>query len=62
MGRAAGAQERWMLGQSKEVRRSYVAEVVDASGDPELLGQIWMMRQSDPVRKSYVSEVLEPEL
>lgn len=51
-----------MLGQSKEIRRSYVAEVIDAPGDPELLAQIWMMRQPDEVRESYVSDVLEPEL
>ncbi|MBA2793264.1 MAG: hypothetical protein H0U32_04615 [Thermoleophilaceae bacterium] len=61
-GRAAGAQERWMLAQSKEVRRSYVEEVIDAPGDPELVAQIWMMRQSDEVRESYVSEVLERDL
>ncbi len=51
-----------MLAQSKEVRRSYVEEVIDAPGDPELVAQIWMMRQSDEVRESYVSEVLERDL
>ena len=61
-GRAGGARERWMLTQTKEVRRSYVAEVLDAPGDPEVLGQIWMMRQSDEVRESYIDEVLEPDV
>ena len=61
-GRVPGAQERWMLVQSKEVRHSYVAEVLDRPGDPELLAQIWMMGQPDDIRRSYVAEVLEPEL
>ena len=61
-GRAPGARERWMLTQTKEVRRSYVTEVIDAPGDPEVLGQIWMMRQSDSVRDSYVEEVLESQV
>ena len=51
-----------MLAQSNEVRRSYVAEVLDAPGSPDVLGEIWMMGQPDHVRQSYVSEVLEPEL
>jgi len=60
--RTAGNQERWMLVQSSEVRHSYVAEVLDVPGDPDLLAQIWMMGQPDHVRRSYVSEVLEPQL
>ncbi len=58
--RASAPEERWMLVQSRRVRTSYVAEVLDRPGDPELLRQIWMMRQPKPVRESYVKEVLEP--
>jgi len=61
-GRARTPEERWILGQSKAVRASYVREVFDAPGDPLVLQQIWMMRQPDAVRESYVREVLEPTL
>jgi hypothetical protein len=58
--RAAGAREEaWMLSQPREVRRSYVQEVVDRGGDP-VHAEIWMLLQSDAVRQSYVREVLEP--
>jgi hypothetical protein len=64
--RAAAAQARepeeaWMLRQAREVRASYVREVLDRGGD-ERLAEIWMLRQSDAVRESYVREVLEPAL
>lgn len=49
-----------MLVQSRKVRGSYVSEVLDRPGDPELLRQIWMMRQPADVRESYIREVLEP--
>jgi hypothetical protein len=53
--------ERWMLGQSRSVRESYVREVIDRGGD-ERLAEIWMLRQPDHVRESYVKEILEPQL
>ena len=52
-------EERWILAQPKEVRESYVREVLDGSGDEQRLQEIWMLRQSDPVRESYVREVLD---
>jgi len=52
------AQERWMLSQRREVRRSYVAEVVDRPGD-ENAREKWMLAQPDEVRMSYVREVLD---
>ena len=61
-GRAKTPEERWILGQSKAVRESFVRQVLDAEGDPVVLQQIWMMRQPDAVRESYVREVLEPSL
>ena len=59
-GRTVDPEERWMLGQPRAVRRSYVAQVLERAGDQELLRQVWMLRQADPVRQSYVREVLEP--
>jgi hypothetical protein len=60
--RAAGAREEaWMLSQPREVRQSYVEEVVDRGEDP-LHAEIWMLKQPDAVRHSYVREVLEPGL
>ena len=57
--RAARApEERWMLCQPREVRESYVREVLDGGGDA-LLQEKWMLRQPDAVRESYVREVLE---
>ncbi len=61
-GRAPDPAARWMLEQPKEVRQSYVREVLDAPGDPEVRTEIWMMRQPDAVRESYVAAVLEPRL
>jgi hypothetical protein len=60
--RAALPEERWLLAQPREVRESYVREVHDGRGDPELLRQVWMMRQPPAVRESYVREILEPEI
>jgi hypothetical protein len=60
---AAGAtpdpEERWMLRQPREVRMSYVREVLDRGGGA-VHQQIWMLRQPDAVRLSFVAEVLEP--
>jgi len=60
--RAREPEERWMLAQGREVRESYVREVLDSGGDQELRRQIWMLAQPDSVRRSYSSEVLEPDL
>jgi hypothetical protein len=51
-------EERWMLCQSREVRRSYVEHVVDRPDD-ENAQERWMLGQSDGVRMSYVREVLD---
>jgi hypothetical protein len=60
--RAASAREEaWMLSQPREVRESYVREVVDR-GEDAVHAEMWMLRQSDAVRHSYIREVLEPGL
>jgi hypothetical protein len=55
--RAADPQERWMLQQSLEVRRSYVRDVLERGGNEEA----WMLLQPEAVRRSYVAEVLGEE-
>ena len=50
--------ERWMLCQGRDVRRSYVAEVVDRPDDPNAQER-WMLTQAEDVRMSYVREVLD---
>lgn len=56
---AAQREHAWMLSQPRQVRESYVREVVDRGEDP-LHAEIWMLRQPRSVRESYVREVLEP--
>ena len=54
---AALPEQRWILLQSREVRRSY-AEEVFGRPDEALQQQIWMLRQAQAVRESYIAEVL----
>jgi hypothetical protein len=54
---ASTREQRWMLAQSREVRRSYVEHVVDEPGDPNAQMR-WMLSQTDAIRLSYVREVL----
>jgi hypothetical protein len=51
---ASEPEQRWMLCQPREVRRSYVADVIDADHAEET----WMLRQDKAVRESYIAEVL----
>jgi hypothetical protein len=51
-------EQRWMLCQPRDVRRSYVAGVVDCPDQPNA-AEIWLLRQPDAVRASYVREVLQ---
>ena len=55
-------EAKWLLGQPRGVRTSYVHDVIDAKGDTNLLSQKWLLTQSDAVRRSYVSDVLLPKL
>ncbi len=52
------ARERWMLAQPRDVRRSYVEQVLDRPHDPNAQER-WMLLQSDAVRHSYVKDVLD---
>ena len=55
---ARAPEQRWMLCQPLEVRRSYVAWVLYRP-DVENAAEIWLLGQSDAVRASYVRDVLE---
>ena len=56
--RAARAPEqRWMLTQPRELRRSFAQEVFGQE-DAELLQEIWMLRQPRAVRESFIENVL----
>jgi hypothetical protein len=57
---AQSPEERWMLCQGREVRRSYVEHVVDRPDDPTAQER-WMLGQPDDVRMSYVREVLDAQ-
>ena len=50
-------EQRWILTQPRDVRRSY-AEEVFGRPDEALRQQIWMLRQSEAVRESYIAGVL----
>ena len=57
---AALPEQRWILTQPREVRRSY-AEHVLGRPDEVLQQQIWMLRQPKAVRESYIHDVLLAE-
>ena len=57
--RRAQPHEAWLLHQPADVRRSYIAEVLNKGGD-DVREQAWMLMQPAAVRKSYVKEVLKP--
>ena len=50
-------ERRWMLRLPRPVRRSFVADVIDAGGR-QLDQERWMLLQDDEVRASYVEQVL----
>ena len=51
-------ERRWLLSRPREVRRSFVEQVIDrGAGVAEQ--RRWMLEQNDDVRGSYVAEVLE---
>ena len=50
-------EQRWILMQPRDVRRSY-AEEVFGRADEALRQQVWMLRQPRDVRESYIADVL----
>ena len=57
---APDREARWMLRQSRDVRRSYVEEVLGRE-DEELEQQIWMLHQTREIRLSFVKHVLRKQ-
>jgi len=54
---ARDPEQRWMLTQPRDVRRSF-AEEVFGRHDAHLRQEVWMLRQPKAVRESYVENVL----
>ena len=54
---ARDPEQRWMLTQPREIRRSY-AEEVFGRPDAAARQEAWMLRQRKAVRESFVKEVL----
>ncbi len=50
-------QQKWMLRQSRDVRRAFAKEVLDA--DDETAVERWMLLQADEIRESYIRHVLK---
>src|SRR3954463_13844825 len=50
-------EQRWMLTQPREVRRSFAEEVFGRE-DMELRQEVWMLRQPRTVRESFIKQVL----
>jgi hypothetical protein len=50
-------EQRWMLTQPRELRRSFAEEVFGRE-DADLRQEVWMLRQPRPVRDSFVEHVL----
>ena len=59
-GVAGEPEQRWMLSQPRQVRRSYVHDVIDV-GEDEAAQRRWMLQAPDEVRESYVERVLSKE-
>ncbi len=57
---ARDPEQRWMLTQPREVRRSFAEEVF---GRPDMVArqEVWMLRQRKAVRESFVKAVLLPQ-
>jgi hypothetical protein len=50
-------EQRWMLTQPRELRRSYAEEVFGRE-DAELRQEVWMLRRPKAVRESFIENVL----
>jgi hypothetical protein len=50
-------EQRWMLTQSRELRRSFAEEVFGRE-DADVRQEAWMLRQPKAVRESFVENVL----
>jgi hypothetical protein len=51
-------EQRWLLRQPREVRCSFVEQVIDRPDDPNA-AERWMLLAPQAVRRSYVKDVLD---
>jgi hypothetical protein len=51
-------ERRWLLLQRRDVRRSFVEDVIDAGAGARRAQERWLLLQADDVRESYVRDVL----
>jgi hypothetical protein len=49
---------RWLLGQPRAVRRSFVEQVIDAGGSRRAQER-WLLLADEPVRRSFVEQVVD---
>ena len=56
--RVRSPEQRWFLLLPRRVRRSFVAEVLDAGAHRDAQER-WLLLQDDAVRESYVREVID---
>jgi hypothetical protein len=56
--RESDPQRRWLLRRPREVRRSFVDEVIDRGGTRRLQER-WLLLQDEPTRMSFVAEVID---
>jgi hypothetical protein len=57
---ARAPEQRWMLNQPREVRRSF-AEEVFGRDDADRRQEVWMLRRPKRVRESFIQQVLMRE-
>ena len=50
-------EQRWILTQARDVRRSFAEEVFGRE-DADLRQEVWMLRQPRVVRESFIAHVL----
>src|SRR5215211_7989584 len=50
-------EQRWMLTQPREIRRSFAHEVFGRE-DADERQEVWMLRQPEAVRESFIQQVL----
>ena len=53
-------EQRWMLTQPRDLRRSFAEEVFGRE-DADLRQEVWMLRQPHSVRESFIEHVLVRE-
>ena len=56
-GRERDPQRRWLLRRPREVRRSFLEDVIEGGADEER----WMLLADRETRSSYVADVLEAD-